>query len=206
MDTGSVRGAERLSPRPRPPTRGRGRPQPVSGLPRHRDVFGDAGVAQGRPDRPLRELQPDPGDRLKVLRVFTDGASRGNPGPAGVGVVIEDEQGMRLRGLHRWLGVTTNNEAEYHALIEGLKAVKDWKPDRLEIYLDSKLVVEQMNGRYRIKAPELIPLHEKAIRLLRQFPDVHGAHVDRAKNRGPDATANMPVEANAPTKKVGGLG
>src|SRR2546421_3647689 len=204
MGTGSVPGAERLSPRSRSPTRGRGRPQPVSGLPRHRDVFGDAGVAQGRPDRPLRELRPHPGDVLKVLRLFTDGASRGNPGPAGIGVVIEDENGMRLRGLHRWLGVTTNNEAEYHALIEGLRAVKDWKPDRLEVYLDSKLVVEQMNGRCRIKAPELIPLHEKAIRLLRQFPDVHVAHVDREKNRGADALANMAIDANVPRKKFGG--
>ena len=136
--------------------------------------------------------------------MFTDGASRGNPGPAGIGVVIEDENGMRLRGLHRWLGVTTNNEAEYHALIEGLRAVKDWKPDRLEVYLDSKLVVEQMNGRYRIKAPELIPLHEKATGLLRQFPDVHVAHVDREKNRGADALANMAIDANVPRKKFGG--
>jgi len=118
--------------------------------------------------------------------------------------VIEDENGMRLRGLHRWLGVTTNNEAEYHALIEGLRAVKDWKPDRLEVYLDSKLVVEQMNGRYRTKAPELIPLHEKAIGLLRQFPDVHVAHVDREKNRGADALANMAIDANVPRKKFGG--
>src|SRR5256884_9423199 len=204
MDTGSVRGAERLSPRPRPPTRGRGRPQPVSGLPRHRDVFGDAGVAQGRPDRPLRELRPHPGDVLKVLRLFTDGASRGNPGPAGIGVVIEDENGMRLRGLHRWLGVTTNNEAEYHALIEGLRAGKDWKPDRLEVYLDSKLAVEQMNGRDSNKHPELIPLHEKATELLREFPEVQVAHGEREKNRGADSLANKAIDAKVPKKKFGG--
>ena len=68
--------------------------------------------------------------------MFTDGAARGNPGPAGVGVVIEDDQGLRLRGLHRYIGKATNNEAEYQALIEGLKAVSEWKPDRLEVYLD----------------------------------------------------------------------
>src|SRR5256886_7587736 len=204
MGPGSVRGAERLSARSRPPTRGRGRPQPVSGLPRHRDVFGDAGVAQGRPDRPLRELRPHPGDVLKLLRLFTDGASRGNPGPAGIGVVIEDENGMRLRGLHRWLGVTTNNEAEYHALIEGLRAVKEWKPDRLEVYLDSKLVVDQMNGRDRIKAPELIPLHQRATELLRGVPDVAIAHVEREKNRGADALANMAIDAHVKKTKFGG--
>ena len=110
---------------------------------------------------------------------------------------------MRLRGLHRWLGVKTNNEAEYHALIEGLEAVRDWKPDRLEIYLDSKLVVEQMNGRYKIKAPELVPLHRRASALLRDFPDVAMSHVERERNRGADALANMAIDAHVPRKKTG---
>lgn len=137
---------------------------------------------------------------MKTLRLFTDGASRGNPGPAGLGVVIEDDMGMRLRGLHRWLGVTTNNEAEYRALIEGLKAVKEWKPDRLEIYLDSKLVVEQLNGGWKIKARELMPLHMEAKDLLKQFPDVMLAHVDRSKNRGADHLANMAIDAHVSKK------
>jgi ribonuclease HI len=136
--------------------------------------------------------------------LFTDGASRGNPGPAGIGVVIEDDSGMRVQGLHRWLGVTTNNEAEYHALIEGLKAAKAWNPDRLEVYLDSKLVVEQMNGRYRIKAPELIPLHQKATELLREFPEVQVTHLERERNRGADALANKAIDAKVPKKKFGG--
>jgi ribonuclease HI len=137
---------------------------------------------------------------VKVLRLFTDGASRGNPGPAALGVVIEDDQGMRLRGFHRWLGRATNNEAEYEALIEGLKAVRAWRPDRLEVFLDSKLVVEQMNGRYRIKAPELAPLHQKATELMREFPDVTISHVERAKNRGADALANMAIDAHVNKK------
>jgi ribonuclease HI len=151
----------------------------------------------------VRELRSHPGDGLKVIRLFTDGASRGNPGNAALGVVIEDEHGMRLRGFHRWLGKMTNNEAEYHALIDGLKAVKDWRPDRVEVYLDSKLVVEQMNGRYRIKAPELVTLHRKASELLREFPDVIVAHVDRAKNRGADALANMSLDARVKKTKTG---
>ncbi len=133
---------------------------------------------------------------MKTLRLFTDGASRGNPGPAGLGVVIEDENGMRLRGLHRWLGVTTNNEAEYRALIEGLKAVKEWKPDLLEVYLDSKLVVEQMNGAWKIKSRELLPLNMEAKELLRQFPGVRIAHVERSKNRGADHLANLASDAH----------
>ncbi len=109
---------------------------------------------------------------------------------------------MRLRGLHRWLGVTTNNEAEYHALIEGLKAVEEWSPDRLEVYLDSKLVVEQMTGKYRIKKPELQALSRLAMELLKRFPDVTFKHVEREKNRGADALANMAIDAHLPEKKT----
>jgi ribonuclease HI len=119
-------------------------------------------------------------------------------------VVIEDDQGMRLRGLHRWLGEATNNEAEYHALIEGLKAVRDWKPDRIEAYLDSKLVVEQMNDRWRIKAPELQPLHRQAKELLREFPEWKIEHVEREKNRGADHLANMAIDAHVKKTKFGG--
>jgi ribonuclease HI len=100
--------------------------------------------------------------KRKVLRLFTDGAARGNPGPAGLGVVIEDDQGLRLRGLCRYIGKATNNQAEYLAVIEGLRAVEEWKPDRLEVYLDSKLVVEQLGGRWRVKEPALRPLHHQA--------------------------------------------
>jgi ribonuclease HI len=140
-------------------------------------------------------LRPHPGPRLKTLRVFTDGAARGNPGPAGLGVVIEDEHGMRLRGLHRWLGVATNNEAEYQALIEGLKAVAEWKPDRLEVYLDSKLVVEQVNGRWKVKEARLQALQTKAKELLAGFPEVEIRHVERERNKAADALANQAIDA-----------
>jgi ribonuclease HI len=109
-------------------------------------------------------------------------------------VVIEDDQGMRLRGLHRWLGVATNNEAEYHALIEGLKAVSEWKPDRLEIYLDSKLVAEQVKGGYRVKEPRLQALHRAARELLEGFPEVEIKHVERERNKGADALANQAID------------
>jgi ribonuclease HI len=134
----------------------------------------------------------------------TDGAARGNPGPAGIGVVIEDDQGLRLRTLHRWIGVATNNEAEYRALIDGLKAVKEWKPDRVEVYLDSKLVVEQVSGKYKTKKPELQQLHAEVTRLLSEFPSVQVKHVAREENRGADHLANMAIDANVPKKKFGG--
>ncbi len=118
--------------------------------------------------------------------------------------MIEDDQGLRLRGLHRYLGVTTNNVAEYHALIEGLKAVEPWKPDRLEVYLDSKLVVEQVNGRYRVKSPELQALIRQVMDLKSHFPDVEFKHVEREKNRGADALANMALDERV--KKPGDRG
>ncbi len=101
---------------------------------------------------------------------------------------------MRLRGLHRWLGKKTNNEAEYLALIDGLKAVEAWKPDRLEVYLDSKLVVEQMSGQFKIKKPELQELAKEAKSLLSRFPEVAFKHVEREKNRGADALANRAID------------
>jgi ribonuclease HI len=131
---------------------------------------------------------------VKVLRLFTDGAARGNPGPAGLGISIEDENGMKLRTLHKWVGTATNNQAEYLALIEGLKAVRAWQPDRLEVRLDSKLVVEQMKGSYRVKEPQLKQLHEQARTLAAEFADIDFKHVDREQNKRADHLANMAID------------
>jgi ribonuclease HI len=108
--------------------------------------------------------------------------------------VIEDDQGMRLRGFHRRIGIATNNEAEYQALIDGLKAVAEWNPDRVEIFLDSKLVVEQMKGRYRVKKPHLKRLHDEAKELLDGLPEVEIAHNERESNRGADDLANRALD------------
>jgi len=122
-----------------------------------------------------------------------------------LGVVIEDDQGMRLRTFHRFLGVATNNQAEYQALIEGLKAVADWKPDRLEVYLDSKLVVEQVNGKWRVKEPELKELHKQATELLQLFGDrVTVSHVGREENRGADKLVNMALDERVKKPKPSG--
>jgi ribonuclease HI len=119
-------------------------------------------------------------------------------------VVIEDDQGIRLRTFHRFIGQATNNEAEYHALIDGLKAVAEWKPDRLEIYLDSKLVVEQVKGKYRVKKPHLQPLHRRATELLKQFGEVSIDYVEREANRGADKLANMALDARVKKATAGG--
>lgn len=137
-----------------------------------------------------------------MLRLFTDGAARGNPGPAGLGLVIEDSAGQHLWGGCRYIGTATNNQAEYLALIEGLKRVADWRPAKLEVYLDSLLVVEQMKGRYRVKAPELKPLHRQAQELLAGFADASIAHVRRERNRSADTMANKAIDEYKPAGKV----
>ncbi len=108
--------------------------------------------------------------------------------------MIEDENGLRLRGLCRYIGTATNNVAEYLALIEGLTAVGEWQPDRVEVYLDSKLVVEQVRGNYRVKNAALIPLHARATRLLTALPKAEIRHVERERNKGADALANRAID------------
>lgn len=131
---------------------------------------------------------------MKVLRLFTDGAARGNPGPAGLGMVLEDDQGLRLWGGHRYVGSATNNRAEYLALIDGLRKAAEWRPDRLEVYMDSQLVVEQVAGRYKVRDPGLQPLHRQVQDLLQAFPRVSVSHVPRERNRGADALANRAID------------
>lgn len=131
---------------------------------------------------------------MKVLRLYTDGAARGNPGPAGLGMVIEDDQGTRLWGGCRYAGSTTNNKAEYLALIDGLRKAAEWRPDRLEVYMDSELVVHQVAGRYKVRNADLQPLHRQVMGLLRGFPRVTVNHVPRERNRGADALANRAID------------
>jgi len=89
-------------------------------------------------------------------------------------------------------------------VIEGLKAVSEWKPDRLEIFLDSKLVVEQVNGRWKVKEARLQSLQAKAKELLAGFPDVEVKHVERERNKGADALANMAMDAHVKKPKPAG--
>jgi ribonuclease HI len=117
-------------------------------------------------------------------------------------MVIEDDQGMKLDTKHKWLGTATNNQAEYLALIEGLKVVEPWKPDRLEVFLDSKLVVEQVKGNYKVKNPQLQGLIRQAQELLSRFPDREIKHVEREKNSRADYLANMAIDEHVDKKKL----
>jgi ribonuclease HI len=128
--------------------------------------------------------------------MFADGGSRGNPGPAASGAVLFDERGEVLREVGTFLGVATNNIAEWTGLITGLEAALDLGIDDLAVRLDSELVVKQISGAYRVKHAGLIPLHAKAKTLLRRFARVDVQHVRRKENAAADALVNQVLDAH----------
>jgi ribonuclease HI len=128
--------------------------------------------------------------------LYADGGSRGNPGPAASGAVLYDENGDVLREIGTYLGVTTNNVAEWTALLEGLRAALSVGVDELRVRLDSELVVKQLSGAYRVKHPGLIPLYNEAKQLLRRFAEVEVRHVRRAENAAADALVNSVLDAH----------
>jgi ribonuclease HI len=127
--------------------------------------------------------------------VHTDGAARGNPGPAAIGVVIEDEDGRTVYEASRALGVRTNNEAEYQALITALEYLKDVRPAEVEFRLDSELVVKQIGGQYKVKEPRLQALHGQVIMLLNAVKKYRFRHVRREDNARADGLANEALDA-----------
>jgi len=124
------------------------------------------------------------------LTMFADGGSRGNPGPAASGAVLVGEDGAVLHEVGEFLGVATNNVAEWKALLLGLQAALAAGADELEVRLDSELVVRQLNGVYRVKHADLQPLYNKARALLLKFRTTRVAHVPREENTAADAVVN----------------
>jgi ribonuclease HI len=140
------------------------------------------------------------GERL-VLR--TDGASRGNPGPAAAGIVIEHLDGTVLAQLGQYLGEMPNNQAEYRALILGLQLVTARQPAAVNIYMDSELVVRQMTGVYRVRDATLQQLYREAMALVKALPHVTFTHVRRAQNALADRLANQALNERRRTPSAG---
>ncbi|MEV4149585.1 bifunctional RNase H/acid phosphatase [Amycolatopsis sp. NPDC049691] len=141
--------------------------------------------------------------------VEADGGSRGNPGPAGYGAVVKDSDGEVLAERKMSLGVVTNNVAEYQGLIAGLTAAAELGASTVDVRMDSKLVVEQMSGRWKIKHPDMQPLAERAKELAAGFsrvkyewiPRAQNSHADRLANEAMDAAAGKPALPKLPTRK-----
>lgn len=128
------------------------------------------------------------------LIIFTDGGARGNPGPAGIGVVITDQQGNIVKTFNKYIGEATNNVAEYKALILALEEAKKLQAAELLINMDSELVVRQMQGRYKIKEPSLKLLAAEVIQLRNNFKSVDFKHVLREKNKPADKLVNEAID------------
>lgn len=129
--------------------------------------------------------------------LYADGASRGNPGPSGAGAVLLDADGRILAELTRFLGHATNNIAEYNALILGLEEARRLGVDEIDVRMDSKLVVEQMRGAWRVKHPNMKPLALRAGELLATFARRSITHVPRDENLIADALSNRAIDETA---------
>ena len=123
-----------------------------------------------------------------------DGAARGNPGVAGAGVVLEAADGA-IRRFGEYLGVATNNVAEYRALIIGMQKAAELGVRKLKVRSDSELIVKQLNGQYKVKSPHLQDLYFSAIKEISSFEKVSFVHVPREQNKEADRMANLAVDA-----------
>jgi ribonuclease HI len=149
---------------------------------------------------PLFGESTDARQRAEIL-IYCDGGSRGNPGPSAIGAVVLDpstDPPRRLAAVSERIGVTTNNVAEYRALIAGLDAAAPFGARRVRIRADSKLVVEQVKGTWKVKQPHLRPLLEEVRKLLAGYDGVDLQHVPRAENTEADALVNAALDAPAP--------
>ena len=130
------------------------------------------------------------------FRAHIDGAARGNPGPAGAGVFIESEDDRPAEELFESLGRATNNVAEYRALLLALRRAKEMEADTVEILSDSLLLVQQVNGIFKVKAPHLIPIVSDAVRQAKSFRRFSIRHVPREQNKKADRLANLGADAS----------
>jgi ribonuclease HI len=132
-----------------------------------------------------------------VLHLHIDGASRSNPGEAGFGVHVTTPEGKEVAQLYGYLGVASNNVAEYQALLHGLRYALAQGARKVHVFSDSQLVVRQMSGAYRVKHPAMVPLHREARDLARRFEECRLDHVRREQNVEADRLANQALDERA---------
>lgn len=137
---------------------------------------------------------------MTAITLFVDGASKGNPGPAGIGVRVESN-GELLKEHCAYIGRATNNTAEYQALLKGLEIARELKAGQVSVISDSELVVRQMNGEYRVKNAALLPLFQDAQKRSKYFDAFQIRHVPRSENKHADRLANQGIEQKAESRK-----
>lgn len=130
----------------------------------------------------------------KNLKIFTDGGARGNPGPAAIGIVIKDDKDKIIKEYSDYIGETTNNQAEYKALIKGLELAADLKPSEINCYLDSELLVKQIKQEYRVRDKDLQPLFIQVWNLAMKLGKVKFHHIRRELNKEADKLVNLELD------------
>ncbi len=130
----------------------------------------------------------------KALNIYVDGASRGNPGKAGIGVIVYDDRNKVIRRFKQYLGRTTNNVAEYMALIYALQEGLISRNSSLTIHTDSELVIKQLEGKYRVKDELLKMLFKQVEHLKEGFEEVKIKHIDGKENKEADRLANQAID------------
>ena len=131
---------------------------------------------------------------MNALTAYIDGGARGNPGPAGFGVQIQDADGAVIHEIYGGLGIATNNVAEYNGLLAALRWAAEHGRTKVHIRADSELLVRQMRGEYKVKNPGLKPLFLQAIALIRRIGDVTFEHVRREYNKEADRLSNLGMD------------
>lgn len=170
------------------PARGRRKPAADPLPPELADVPAAAGLA----------ASPLPPTGSPVLEVWTDGASRGNPGPASVGIVFGLKGGGPVARHAEKIGIATNNVAEYRAVLRALELAAGWGAKRVSLQLDSELVARQISGQYRVKSQDLLPFYRQVMDLIRELDGFAVKHIRRERNSLADALANLALDGALP--------
>jgi len=131
--------------------------------------------------------------KTEKILIYIDGGARGNPGPAGIGVVILGAGNRKIKEVYRYIGEATNNVAEYSALICGLEEALSLRAREIVVHMDSELIAKQLAGEYRVKNEDLKTLFEQAVGMLKNFGSFEIKHIDRARNKDADKLVNKAI-------------
>lgn len=134
--------------------------------------------------------------KYEKITIYSDGGSRGNPGKAGIGAILKDENKKNISEISEYLGIATNNQAEYTAIIKALEKAHKLGAQNVECYLDSELIVKQINGDYKVKNKGLIPLFLQLTKLKNNFQKISFTHIRRELNKESDKLANEAMDKN----------
>ena len=129
------------------------------------------------------------------ISLYTDGGARGNPGPAAIGIVVKNEKGEVIKEIGKYIGETTNNEAEYRALLDGLDSILEKDVENVDCFLDSQLVVRQLNGEFKVKSMNIKRFWKEVKRMERNFKKITYTHIERGKNGEADSLVNEVLDS-----------